>query len=53
VTKINQELRESPQLINEDPYGKGWFLHIEISNPKELADLLSPVQYRTANESEQ
>ncbi|MCR4292716.1 MAG: glycine cleavage system protein GcvH, partial [Candidatus Kuenenia sp.] len=42
VTKINQELRESPQLINEDPYGKGWFLHIEISNPNELADLLSP-----------
>ncbi|WP_347273490.1 glycine cleavage system protein GcvH [Candidatus Kuenenia sp.] len=53
VTKINQELRESPQLINEDPYGKGWFLHIEISNPNELADLLSPGQYRAANESEQ
>ena len=52
VTKINQELRESPQLINEDPYGKGWFLHIEISNPNELADLLSPGQYRAANESE-
>lgn len=53
VTKINQELRESPQLINEDPYGNGWFLHIEISNPNELADLLSPGQYRAANESEQ
>lgn len=53
VTKINLELRESPQLINEDPYGKGWFLHIEISNPNELADLLSPGQYRAANESEQ
>ena len=52
VTKINQELRESPQLINEDPYGKGWFLHIEISNPNELADLLSPGQYRAASESE-
>ncbi len=51
VTKINQELRESPQLINEDPYGKGWFLHIEISDPNELADLLSPGQYRAANES--
>ena len=51
VTKINQELRESPQLINEDPYGKGWFLHIEISNPNELADLLSPGQYRAVNES--
>ncbi|OHB69521.1 MAG: glycine cleavage system protein H [Planctomycetes bacterium RBG_16_41_13] len=52
VTKINQELRESPQLINEDPYGKGWFLHIEISNPNELADILSPGQYRAASESE-
>lgn len=52
VTKINQELRESPQLINEDPYGKGWFLHIEISNSNELAELLSPGQYRAASESE-
>lgn len=52
VTKINQELKESPQLVNEDPYGKGWFLHIEISDPEEWNHLLSASQYRDICESE-
>ncbi len=52
VLKINQEIQEKPQLVNEDPYGEGWFLHIEISNPNELSGLLSPDQYRVASESE-
>jgi len=52
VLKINQEIQEKPQLVNEDPYGEGWFLHIEISNPNELSGLLSPEQYRVAIESE-
>jgi len=52
VLKINQEIQEKPQLVNEDPYGEGWFLHIEISNPNELSSLLSPDQYRVASASE-
>jgi len=52
VLKINQKIQEKPQLVNEDPYGEGWFLHIEISNPNELGSLLSPDQYRVASESE-
>ena len=53
VVKINQKLQEKPQLVNEDPYGEGWFLHIEISNPNEFSNLLSPDQYRVTSESEQ
>jgi len=52
VLKINQKIQEKPQLVNEDPYGEGWFLHIEISNPNELSSLLSPDQYRVASASE-
>ena len=52
VLKINQKIQEKPQLVNEDPYGEGWFLHIEISNPSELSGLLSPDQYRVASASE-
>ena len=52
VLKINQKIQEKPQLVNEDPYGDGWFLQIELSNPNELNGLLNPDQYRVASESE-
>ena len=52
VTKVNQKIQEKPQLVNEDPYGEGWFLQIEISNPNEFNSLLSPNQYRIVTESE-
>lgn len=51
VTKVNQKIQEKPELVNNDPYGEGWFLHIEISNPNEFNNLLSPAQYRAINES--
>ncbi|MGQ3686387.1 MAG: glycine cleavage system protein GcvH [Candidatus Loosdrechtia sp.] len=47
VTKINQKVHENPQLVNEDPYGEGWFFQMEISNKEEFANLLDPDQYRT------
>lgn len=52
VVKVNQKIQEKPQLVNEDPYGEGWFLQMEISNPNELGSLLNPDQYRIAVESE-
>ncbi|MEK7291012.1 MAG: glycine cleavage system protein GcvH [Planctomycetota bacterium] len=52
VTKVNQKIQEKPQVVNEEPYGEGWFLQIEISNPNELSSLLSSDQYRVASESE-
>ncbi len=52
VVKVNQKIQEKPQLVNEDPYGEGWFLQMEISNPNELGSLLNPDQYRAAVESE-
>lgn len=45
VTKVNEELMESPELINEEPYGDGWLIELELSNSKQLDGLLSASQY--------
>lgn len=49
VIEFNDELSEkggdNPAIINEDPYGKGWIVKIEIGDASDLDDLLSPEQY--------
>lgn len=45
VATANADLETQPELINSDPYGKGWILEIEISDPKEIESLLTPDQY--------
>lgn len=45
VLEFNQELEDAPELVNDDPYGKGWMVKIEISNPSQLDSLLSAVDY--------
>ncbi len=46
VIDINGELESNPQLVNEDPYGKGWFLKIKLSNKDEIENLLSTEDYK-------
>lgn len=45
IEKCNTELEESPQLMNEDPYGKGWFAVIKMSDPSEVEQLLDSGAY--------
>ena len=49
VLEFNPELSEdeedNPAAINEDPYGKGWIVKVEISDPEELATLLDAAAY--------
>jgi len=45
IVKVNDELALSPELINQDPYGKGWMFVIEMSNPEEKERLLTPDKY--------
>ena len=45
VIEVNEELSESPEIINEDPYGKGWIAVIELENPSEIDDLLGASEY--------
>lgn len=46
VVKVNEQLNDSPELVNQDPYGAGWIFVIEIVNPVEATQLLDPEQYK-------
>ncbi len=46
VLEVNAGLQANPELVNQDPYGKGWMLKIKIANPKEVSDLLSVADYK-------
>ncbi len=45
VVEVNRELEERPELINEDPYGRGWIAVFEMRHPGQLEDLLTSAQY--------
>ena len=45
VTEINDALESEPGIVNEDPYGDGWFYRIRLSNADEFEDLLTPEDY--------
>jgi len=45
ILEVNPALEESPEVVNKDPYGKGWMVKIKINNPTELKELLSPEAY--------
>lgn len=46
VIELNSEIKDSPELVNSDPYGKGWMIKVEISNTADLADLLDASAYQ-------
>lgn len=46
VTEVNEDLGDSPEVINEDAYGEGWMIKIDISDPSQLDDLLSADEYK-------
>ena len=45
VLESNTELEDSPDLVNKDPFNKGWLVKIEITSPEQLDDLLSAADY--------
>lgn len=45
VVEVNPDLEAEPQKVNEDPYGAGWMIKIEISNPQEIESLLDAEAY--------
>lgn len=46
VMEFNTAIEEKPELVNQDPYGKGWMIKIKMSNPSEAEDLLSAEDYK-------
>ena len=45
VIEANQELNNSPELVNEDPHGKGWIVRLKIKDESELQKLMSADEY--------
>ena len=46
ILEFNEELEATPELVNQDPYGKGWIVKIKISNPDQINELLDAVAYK-------
>jgi glycine cleavage system H protein len=45
IVEINEELSEHPEWVNDDAYGEGWMIKIQLTDPSQTADLLSPDAY--------
>jgi glycine cleavage system H protein len=45
VTKINTDLKDHPEVVNADPYGKGWMAVIELAEPAQVDRLMTADQY--------
>lgn len=50
VLEVNPDIEGNPEILNEDPYQVGWLIHLELSNPKELKQLLTPQAYKKLSE---
>src|SRR5215510_323191 len=46
ITEVNVSLPESPETVNENPYGDAWMIRVEMSDPGELDDLMTAAQYK-------
>ena len=46
VVEVNEELESEPELVNSDPYGKGWMIKLKIANDADQSELLSAEQYQ-------
>jgi len=45
VVEVNEDLPESPEVINEDPYGDGWLVKVRVTDSAELDDLMDNEEY--------
>lgn len=45
VSEVNQQVVDSPEVVNKDPYGAGWLVKIKLADPAELDNLLSAEDY--------
>jgi glycine cleavage system H protein len=52
ILAVNEAVSDSPELINEDPYGEGWLVRVKLSNPSEVDELLDVNAYRKLLEDE-
>jgi glycine cleavage system H protein len=46
VTEVNAKIEDSPEVVNEDPYGEGWLVKVKLSDPSEADDLMDAGAYK-------
>ena len=51
VIEVNSSIEDKPELVNEDPYGDGWIIKIDITEQSQIDKLLSPSDYRNLIDS--
>src|SRR5512138_1073103 len=47
ILEMNTSIEETPDVVNKDPYGKGWMVKIKITDPSEAKELLTPDKYKS------
>jgi len=47
ITELNPALANSPDLVNSDPYGKGWMIRLNVNDPAQVAKLLDAAAYES------
>lgn len=45
VAKVNRDLKDHPEVVNSDPYGKGWMVVIDLADPADIEKLMTAQQY--------
>ena len=46
IVEVNEALGDTPEAINDDPYGEGWMVKVRLSDPSETGDLLDAAAYQ-------
>ena len=46
IIEFNESLEDEPEMVNEDPYGKGWMIKIKLDNPAEASKLVEAAAYK-------
>ena len=46
IAEFNSPINDNPAIVNKDPYGEGWIIKMELTNPSELDSMLSPEEYK-------
>jgi glycine cleavage system H protein len=47
IVQVNAELKDHPEVVNSDPYGKGWMVGIDLANPAEIDTLMTAAHYES------
>jgi glycine cleavage system H protein len=53
VAEVNEDLADSPEIINEDPYGNGWLVVVDMTDTSEVDDLMTKDEYEKFLKEEQ